>query len=274
MSHDCNPDGLWRTTILEGTQTLTTANDGNCFFRYISDQLDHDHGAGHKYIHHQITNHICRNGDEFKDILLMQDDDEEITDLDSYLHKIQQNGEWGGPPEVYTASWFYKVDITIYSREYAGTGGSLIFKADDTKGNSKKPLPMWHISYHDNNHYNSVRLTESLSANRQEENSNIDWYEADMQRTLDENGQDCIKLQNKAAGSGNHADPDEIKTIRAITLSIMMSIANRLSETGGTKIIEPQLQTMCIQAEAQSVISSLQLTVEETKQKPAHPTVA
>ena len=31
---------------------------------------------------------------------------------------------------------------------------------------------------------------------------------------------------------------------------------------------------MCIQAEAQSVISSPQLTVEETKQKPAHPTVA
>jgi hypothetical protein len=52
-----------------------------------------------------------------------------------------------------------------------------------------------------------------------------------------------------------------------------MYIANRLFETGGGKITEPQLQTMCIQAEARSVISSLQLTVEETKQKPAHLTV-
>jgi hypothetical protein len=248
-------------------------NDGNCFFRFISDQLDHDHGAGHEYIRYQINNHICRNGDEFKDILSMQDDDKEITDLDSYLHKMRQNGEWGGPPEVYAASWFYKVDITIYSKEYVGTGGSLIFKADDTKGDSKKPLSMWHISYHDNNHYNSVRPMESMSANVQEDNSNIDWYEANMQRTLDEHGQDCIKLQNKAAGSGNHADPDEIKTICAITLSTMMYIANRLSETGGRKITEPQLQTMCIQAEAWSVISAPQLTVKETKQKSAHPTV-
>jgi hypothetical protein len=103
MSHDCNPDGFWRTTIPEGTQILTMANNGNCFFRSISGQLDHDHGAGHEYIHYQITNHIHRNGDEFKDILIMQDDDEEITDLDSYLHKMQQNGEWGGPPKVYAA---------------------------------------------------------------------------------------------------------------------------------------------------------------------------
>ena len=101
----------------------------------------------------------------------------------------------------------------IYSKEYAGSGGSLIFKADNTKGNSRKPLPMWHISYHDNNHYNSVCPMESLSAHAQEENSNIDRYEADMQCTLDKHGQDCIKLQNKAAGSGNHADPDEIETI-------------------------------------------------------------
>ncbi len=88
MSHDRDPDGFWRTTIPEGTQILTMANDGNCFFRSISDRLDHDHGAGHEYIRYQITNHICRNGDEFKDVLLMRDDDEEITDLDSYLHKM------------------------------------------------------------------------------------------------------------------------------------------------------------------------------------------
>ncbi len=95
-----------------------------------------------------------------------------------------------------------------------------------------------------------------------------------MQRTLDKHGQDCSKLQNEATGSGNHADPDEIVTIHAITLSTMMYNANQLSETGGRKITEPQLQTMCIQAEARSVISSPQLTVKETKQKPAHPTIA
>jgi hypothetical protein len=35
---------------------------------------------------------------------------------------------------VYTTAWFYKVDKTIYSKAYAGTGGLLIFKADSLKG--------------------------------------------------------------------------------------------------------------------------------------------
>ncbi len=110
------------------------------------------------------------------------------------------------------ASWFYKVDITIYSKEYAGTGGLLIFKADSLKGNSTRPCPMWHISYHDNKHHNSVQSTESISANVQKENDR-DWYEADLQHALDKHGQDCIKLANKAAGNGSHADPNKIKTI-------------------------------------------------------------
>jgi hypothetical protein len=156
MSQDQDPDGFWRTTILEGTQILMMANNGNCFFRSISDQMNHNQGARHEFIWYQITNHIRRNGDEFKDILLMQDDDEEITDLVSYLHKMGQNSEWGGGARGVRSIIFYKVDITIYSKEYAGTGGSLIFKADGPKGNSKRPCPMWHISYHDNKHYNSV----------------------------------------------------------------------------------------------------------------------
>jgi hypothetical protein len=57
---------------------------------------------------------------------------------------------------VYAAAWFYKEDITIYSKEYVGTGGLLIFKADGPKGKNKRPCPMWHILYHNNKHYNSV----------------------------------------------------------------------------------------------------------------------
>jgi hypothetical protein len=101
-----------------------------------------------------------------------------------------------------------------------------------------------------------------------------DWYEADLQRALDKHSQDCIQLANKAAGNGSHVDPNEIKTILVITLSVMMYIANQLSEAGGRKITEPQLQTLCIQAETQGVTSSPHLTFNETKQKPVHPAVA
>ncbi len=53
-----------------------------------------------------------------------------------------------------------------------------------------------------------------------------DWYEADLQRALDEHSQDCIKLANKAAGNGSQVDLNEIKAIQVITLSVMMYIAN------------------------------------------------
>ncbi len=102
---------------------------------------------------------------------------------------------------MYVASWFYKVDITIYSKEYAGTGGSLMFKADGLKGNSERPCPMWHILYHDNKHYNSVQSKESISANVRKENDR-DRYEADLQHALNEHGQDYIKLANKAQVMG------------------------------------------------------------------------
>jgi hypothetical protein len=99
--------------------------DGNCLFCIISDQLNHDNGSAHGFTCHQITNHIRRHGNEFKDFLLLQDNHEDISDLDSYIHKIGQNGIWGSNPEVYTAAWFYGVDITIYSQDYVNTDGVL-----------------------------------------------------------------------------------------------------------------------------------------------------
>ena len=79
LKQDSN--GFWRMVIPNGLQILMMANNGNCFFQRISDQLTHDQGAGNKFVRYQITNHIWRNGDKFKNILLAQDYDEEITDL-------------------------------------------------------------------------------------------------------------------------------------------------------------------------------------------------
>jgi hypothetical protein len=49
-------------------------------------------GAGHVFRHHQLTNHIRRHGNEFKNFLLLGNDHEDITDLDSYIHNIGPNG--------------------------------------------------------------------------------------------------------------------------------------------------------------------------------------
>ena len=60
--------------------------DGNCFYRAVLDQLFRDEGAGHVIVHHQINNHIRRNGEEFKNFLLLNDSNLELTDLGNYVN--------------------------------------------------------------------------------------------------------------------------------------------------------------------------------------------
>jgi len=100
---------------------------------------------------HQITYHIIRNGDAFKNVLLLQDYHENISGLDSYIHKIGQDGASGCHPEVYAAAWFYGVNISIYAQENVNTVGFLVLKGDGPKEDSCNPIPtMWTLSYHGN----------------------------------------------------------------------------------------------------------------------------
>jgi hypothetical protein len=54
----------------------------------------------------------------------------------------------------------------------------------------------------------------------------------------------------------------------------MIYIANQLSEAGGRKITEPQLQALCIQAETRGVALYPHPISDETEQKPIHPAIA
>jgi hypothetical protein len=90
---------FWRSLLPNGSHINSMDPDGNCLFRSLSDQLNHNNGQAHGFTHHQIANHIRRYFDEFKDFLLLQDNHEDISDLDSYIQKMVQNGECGGNPE-------------------------------------------------------------------------------------------------------------------------------------------------------------------------------
>ena len=121
---------FWWSILPNGYHIISMDPDRNCPFCSLSDQLNHDNGQAHDFTCHQITNHIHRHSDEFKDFFLLQDNHEEIFDLDSYIQKMGQNGKWGGNPELYVAAWFYGVNITIYSQEYVNTNGMLIINID------------------------------------------------------------------------------------------------------------------------------------------------
>ncbi len=92
---------FWQSILPNDFHMLEVAPDGSCLFRCILDQLNHDEGARHEFMLHQITNHISRNGNAFKDFLLLQDNHEDVSDLNGYLQKMDKNGAWGGHTEVY-----------------------------------------------------------------------------------------------------------------------------------------------------------------------------
>mmetsp|Transcript_37241 Transcript_37241/g.78542 ORF Transcript_37241/g.78542 Transcript_37241/m.78542 type:complete len:333 (-) Transcript_37241:115-1113(-) len=146
-------DAKFRNALLNQGHVIHEMNaDGNCLFRSLSDQLYDDRGAKHDVIRHDVCNHLSKNKEEFSHFLLMDDDDEDVIDIDEYISKMREDGEWGGNVEVVVASRVYKRNIMLFSSEYSN--GVLSITCDDKDKDDGDDLL---LSYHGNDHYNSVR---------------------------------------------------------------------------------------------------------------------
>ena len=126
--------------------------DGNCLFRALSDQLYFDHGAAHEDIRADICHYLQAHETDFCHFLVLDDEDappdeEDASDFESYVGKMRQDGEWGGNVELVAAARLYQRNIIVYSAEL----DAYRIDCDKPKG------PDMMVSYHDNDHYNSVR---------------------------------------------------------------------------------------------------------------------
>ena len=126
--------------------------DGNCLFRALSDQLYFDHGAAHDDIRTDICHYLQAHESDFCHFLVLDDDDvppeeQDALDFASYVNKMRQDGEWGGNVELVAAARLYQRSIVVYSVDL-----------DTYRIDCDKPSgPDMMVSYHDNDHYNSVR---------------------------------------------------------------------------------------------------------------------
>ncbi len=227
--------------------------DGNCLFHCISDQLNYDEGARHEFTRHQITNHISRNGDAFKNFLLLREDHEDISDLDSYIRKMKQDGAWGGHPEVYAAAWFYCVDITIYAKEYTSTGGYLVFKGDGPDADCNADHPMWFLLYHGNNHYNSIR-TPGNPLQPIQHITNVKFHQANLQSALVDYHIDYAQLVYSSIIDNAPVLPHKLGSIREVTRTIMSYVAAQLLEAGREVMLEEQMADLRTHAEGRATV--------------------
>jgi hypothetical protein len=57
-----------------------------------------------------------RHEDDFKVFLILDEDDEDATDFESYISAMREDGEWGGNLELVAAARHYRyVEMTLLS---------------------------------------------------------------------------------------------------------------------------------------------------------------
>jgi len=77
-------------------------------FGSLSDQLYHDLGYMHGDVRHEVCDYIDAMREEFQNFLILEEDDEDVADFDSYVHNMREDGEWGGNVELVAASRLYR----------------------------------------------------------------------------------------------------------------------------------------------------------------------
>ena len=118
--------------------------DGNCLFRAVADQVEGDERYHPEY-RRLTVEYMKKNPSQFKPFL---DEDEPF---DEYVEFVAQNKTWGGNLEIQAMSMRFKLNFIIHQKDAPNI---------EMKNFPSKDAKTVHISFHMNEHYNSVRLLD------------------------------------------------------------------------------------------------------------------
>ena len=135
--------------LLKGNNLLLreVERDGNCFFRSLADQIE-DCEHNHAEYRAQVMDYVERHREDFEPFFSFgEGEDEEDADFSEYIARMRLDGEWAGNYEIIAAARALDVHIMVHQ-----------FKMPAYRTEASKPdAPVVHVSYHDGDHYNSVR---------------------------------------------------------------------------------------------------------------------
>ncbi|GAV80931.1 OTU domain-containing protein [Cephalotus follicularis] len=127
-----------------GLKIIQVTADGNCFFRALADQLEGDEDEHGKY-RSMVVQYIAKKREMFEPFI------EDDVPFDEYCQSMEKDGTWAGHMELQAASLVTRCNICIhrnmsprwYIRNFDQHGARMV-----------------HLSYHDEEHYNSVRVNQ------------------------------------------------------------------------------------------------------------------
>ncbi|RDY00880.1 OTU domain-containing protein 3, partial [Mucuna pruriens] len=127
-----------------GLRIVEVTADGNCFFRALADQLEGNEEKHRKY-RSMVVKHILDNQEMFEPFI------EDEVPFDEYCQSMENDGTWAGHMELQAASLVTRSNICIHRN----MSPRWYIRNFDDRG-----VRMIHLSYHDGEHYNSVRLKD------------------------------------------------------------------------------------------------------------------
>ncbi|XP_014509808.1 OTU domain-containing protein 3 isoform X2 [Vigna radiata var. radiata] len=127
-----------------GLRIVEVTADGNCFFRSLADQLEGNEEE-HKKYRSLVVKHILDNREIFEPFI------EDEVPFDQYCQSMENDGTWAGHMELQAASLVTRCNICIHRH----MSPRWYIRNFDDHG-----VRMVHLSYHDGEHYNSVRLKD------------------------------------------------------------------------------------------------------------------
>jgi OTU domain-containing protein 3 len=150
--HEFSTPGCFSFAGEDGLAIADMAADGNCLFRSLSDQLYGDYGNMHEEVRSEICDYMEQNKDDFQVFLVLDDDScvegDDGKDFESYIETMRGEAEWGGNLELVAAARLYERKVTVFSAALS---------AYTIEPDVKPSGPDILLSFHDNDHYNSVR---------------------------------------------------------------------------------------------------------------------
>ncbi|CAH2043193.1 unnamed protein product [Thlaspi arvense] len=141
---DCDPSQFRAQLDALGLKIIQVTADGNCFFRALADQLQGNEDE-HSQYRSMVVQYIVKNREMFEPFI------EDDVPFDDYCKNMDEDGTWAGNMELQAASLVTRSNICIH-RNMSPRWYIRNFEDARTR--------MIHLSYHDGEHYNSVRLKE------------------------------------------------------------------------------------------------------------------
>lgn len=132
----------WEQLSNLGLHIRPVTADGNCFFRAVADQVEGSQD-GHSELRARCVDYMEAHADDFRPFV------EDDVSFEEYCRNMRDDATWAGHMEVQATSLLLRRNLCIHWYQAPRW---------NVRNFNDAGVPTLHLSYHDGEHYNSVRL--------------------------------------------------------------------------------------------------------------------